>query len=149
MRSIDVLDEVMERHEPGYERDPTKKIQLLTTWPGSSSPRVAPLVVPYLADMDEGVRYAAVEALLTPGGRGSGERAVARTSSCRIKRRACGSASGSPTASPSSAGRVGDKRAEVEKRLPDAFTDRGARQGPARIKKKPAPKPQQEENRKR
>src|SRR6476661_5472166 len=27
---IDVIAGVMERHEPGYERDPTKKIQLLT-----------------------------------------------------------------------------------------------------------------------
>ena len=27
---IDVIAEVLERHEPGYERDPTKKIQLLT-----------------------------------------------------------------------------------------------------------------------
>src|SRR5437763_5413490 len=27
---IDVIAEVLARHEPGYERDPTKKIQLLT-----------------------------------------------------------------------------------------------------------------------
>src|ERR1044072_3866678 len=27
---IDVIAEVLERHEPGYERDPTKKLQVLT-----------------------------------------------------------------------------------------------------------------------
>ena len=64
---VDVLAEVMKRHEPGYERDPTKKIQLLTHLAGIKSPRVPALVAPYLADMDTGVRYAAAEALLTQG----------------------------------------------------------------------------------
>src|SRR5436190_2910352 len=64
---IDVIAEVLERHEPGYERVPTKKIQLLNHLAGLKHPRVAPLVTPYLADMDEGVRYAAVEALLKQG----------------------------------------------------------------------------------
>jgi len=58
------LKEILERHEPGYERDPTKKIQLLNHLAGLKDPRVPPLVAPYLADMDEGVRYAAVEALV-------------------------------------------------------------------------------------
>ena len=59
-----VLKAVLERHEPGYERDPTKKIQLLNHLAGLKDDRAPALVVPYLADMDEGVRYAAVEALL-------------------------------------------------------------------------------------
>ena len=58
------LQEILERHEPGYERDPTKKIQLLNHLAGFKDKRVPPLVAPYLADMDEGVRYAAVEALV-------------------------------------------------------------------------------------
>ena len=58
------LREILERHEPGYERDPTKKIQLLNHLAGLKDKRVPPLVAPYLADMDEGVRYAAVEALV-------------------------------------------------------------------------------------
>jgi HEAT repeat protein len=62
-----VLREILERHEPGYERDPTKKIQLLNHLAGLSDGRVPPLVAPYLADMDEGVRYAAVEALARQG----------------------------------------------------------------------------------
>ncbi len=64
---ISVLAEVMQRHEPGYERDPTKKIQLLNHLAGIKDPRVPALVVPYLADMDEGVRYTAAEALLKQG----------------------------------------------------------------------------------
>ncbi len=60
---IAVIQEVMARHEPGYERDPTKKIQLLTHVGLLDHPRCAALVAPYLKDMDEGVRFAAVEAL--------------------------------------------------------------------------------------
>ncbi len=59
-----VIKDVLERHEPGYERDPTKKIQLLNHLAAVKDDRVPPLLIPYLADMDEGVRYAAVEALL-------------------------------------------------------------------------------------
>lgn len=58
-----VKDE-LERHEVGYERDPTKKIQLLTHLASLREPGVPALVAPYLEDMDEGVRYIAVETLL-------------------------------------------------------------------------------------
>jgi hypothetical protein len=61
---LEILKTVLERHEPGYERDPTKKIQLLNHLAALKDDRAPPLVVPYLGDMDEGVRYAAVEALL-------------------------------------------------------------------------------------
>jgi HEAT repeats len=61
---IAALEEVLARHEPGYERDPTKKIQLLNHLGALKHDKAAPLVVPYLKDMDEGVRYTAVEALL-------------------------------------------------------------------------------------
>jgi hypothetical protein len=61
------LREILERHEPGYERDPTKKIQLLNHLAGLKDKRVPPLVAPYLTDMDEGVRYAAAETLLRQG----------------------------------------------------------------------------------
>ena len=67
------LKDILERHEPGYERDPTKKIQLLNHLGTFKDPRVPPLLVPYLADMDEGVRYTAVEALIRQG-----DEAVAR-----------------------------------------------------------------------
>jgi len=63
-QELEVLKKVLDRHEPGYERDPTKKIQLLNHLAGLKDSRVPPLVAPYLGDMDEGVRYAAVEALV-------------------------------------------------------------------------------------
>jgi len=63
-QELEVLKAVLERHEPGYERDPTKKIQVLNHLASVKDDRVPPLLVPYLADMDEGVRLAAVEALL-------------------------------------------------------------------------------------
>ena len=63
-QELEVIQEVLARHEPGYERDPTKKIQLLNHLGGFKDARVPPLLVPYLGDMDEGVRYAAAEALI-------------------------------------------------------------------------------------
>jgi hypothetical protein len=63
-QELEVLKAVLERHEPGYERDPTKKIQVLNHLASVKDDRVPPLLVPYLADMDEGVRLAAVEALV-------------------------------------------------------------------------------------
>lgn len=66
-QELEVIKSVLDRHEPGYERDPTKKIQLLNHMAALKDARVPPLVVPYLADMDEGVRYAAVETLVRTG----------------------------------------------------------------------------------
>ena len=61
---LEIVAEVLARHEPGYERDPTKKIQLIRHLGLMKHPKVPPLVAPYLEDMDEGVRFAAIEALL-------------------------------------------------------------------------------------
>jgi hypothetical protein len=61
---IAVVTEVLERHEPGYERDPTKKIQLLTHLGSLKHGKAAELAAPYLKDMDEGVRYAAAETMM-------------------------------------------------------------------------------------
>jgi HEAT repeat protein len=61
---VDAVAEVLARHEPGYERDPTKKIQLIRHLGLMKHPRVTALVAPYLEDMDEGVRFATIEALL-------------------------------------------------------------------------------------
>ena len=59
-----IVQEVLAEHEPGYERDPTKKIQLLRHLSQMKDPTAPSLVVPYLTDMDEGVRFASVESLL-------------------------------------------------------------------------------------
>ena len=66
-QELEVIKSVLDRHEPGYERDPTKKIQLLNHLGALKDARIPPMVVPYLADMDEGVRYVTVEALIRSG----------------------------------------------------------------------------------
>jgi hypothetical protein len=58
------LKEVIEKSPPGYERDPTKKIQLVHHLGHFQHPEASTLVAPYLEDMDEGVRFASVEALV-------------------------------------------------------------------------------------
>ncbi|HEY6475703.1 MAG TPA: HEAT repeat domain-containing protein [Polyangia bacterium] len=132
---VDVLAEVMKRHEPGYERDPTKKMQLLTHLAGIKSPRVPALVAPYLADMDMGVRYAAAEALLKQGDEEAAREPLlgifvsAAEESLRLRIRI---AEGFAELGWG----LGDKRAEVEKRLPEAFTIEARGKEPARIKKK-------------
>jgi hypothetical protein len=60
----DSVAEVLLRHEPGYERDPTKKIQLIRHLGLMKHKKSPEIVVPYLGDMDEGVRFVTVEALL-------------------------------------------------------------------------------------
>jgi hypothetical protein len=62
--ALAALKEVIARNEPGYDRDPTKKIQLLHHLGHFEHPEAPALAAPYLGDMDEGVRYATVEALL-------------------------------------------------------------------------------------
>ncbi len=61
---IAAIEEVIARHEPGYERDPSKKIQMLNHLGHLKHEKAPGLVAPYLKDMDEGVRFAAVEALI-------------------------------------------------------------------------------------
>jgi HEAT repeat protein len=64
---LQVVTRILARHEPGYERDPTKKIQLLNYLAGLKEAGAPALCAPYLDDMDEGVRYAAAEALIRLG----------------------------------------------------------------------------------
>ncbi len=132
---IDVIAYVMSRHEPGYERDPTKKIQLLNHLSGIKHPRVAAMVVPYLGDMDEGVRYAAAEALLSQADEAAASGPLLDVfgsdaeESKRLRIRiADGFAQLGWT--------VGDKRAAVEKHLPDTFQIEARGKEPPRIVKK-------------
>ena len=59
-----ILADLCERNDNTYTRDPSKKIQLLVYLGEHSDPRAAKALVPYLTDMDEGVRFVTVEALL-------------------------------------------------------------------------------------
>jgi len=134
---IDVIAEVLARHEPGYERDPSKKIQLINHLGGLKQDRVAPLCVPYLEDMDEGVRYAAAETLLRQGNETSARLPLldhfvsSSEDSLRIRILVAeGFVERGWT--------VAEKRAEVEKLLPDAYQiDAPAKAGGVvRLKKK-------------
>lgn len=53
-----------EQNDPDYVRDPSKKIQLLGFMGEHQNQNLAVLLVPYLQDADEGVRFVAVESLL-------------------------------------------------------------------------------------
>ena len=61
---VDLVAKILARHEPGYERDPTKKIQLIRHLGLLKHAKAPDVVAPYLEDMDEGVRFATIEALL-------------------------------------------------------------------------------------
>ena len=61
---FEIINELVERNEPGYVRDPSKKIQMLTYMGEHREPRISDLLVPYLEDMDEGVRFTTVESLV-------------------------------------------------------------------------------------
>ncbi|MEM6292895.1 MAG: HEAT repeat domain-containing protein [Myxococcota bacterium] len=63
----DILDALLEKHPPGYERDPAKKSQILTHLAEIDDPKVAELLAGYLEDHDEGVRFFSVEQLIDIG----------------------------------------------------------------------------------
>jgi HEAT repeat protein len=59
-----VLADLCERNDNTYTRDPSKKIQLLHYLSELEDPRASKALVPYLEDIDEGVRFTTVEGLL-------------------------------------------------------------------------------------
>jgi thioredoxin-like negative regulator of GroEL len=59
-----ILEDLCERNDNTYTRDPSKKIQLLNYLGEQEDPRCCKALLPYLEDMDEGVRFTAVEALV-------------------------------------------------------------------------------------
>jgi len=56
-----------EWNDNSYVRDPSKKIQLVHFMGEHRDPVIAALIVPYLEDVDEGVRFNAVEAIFYQG----------------------------------------------------------------------------------
>lgn len=63
----EVLAEVLEDYEPGYERDPSRKQQLLTFLGDFDDERASRAIVPFLEDHDETVRYISIDALFKLG----------------------------------------------------------------------------------
>lgn len=60
----ETIQALCEQNNNSYVRDPSKKIQLLSFLGEHKDSVLASLILPYLEDMDEGVRFTAVEALL-------------------------------------------------------------------------------------
>lgn len=58
-----VLTEILANYEPGYERDPSRKIQLMTFLGDFHDPRAVEVLIPFLTDHDETVRFVTVESL--------------------------------------------------------------------------------------
>jgi hypothetical protein len=63
-----VLEEILHDYEPGYERDPTKKIQLMNFLGEFKDERAVKTLIPFLEDQDETVRFVTIEALLRQKG---------------------------------------------------------------------------------
>jgi hypothetical protein len=60
----ELFDALLEKHPPVYERDPSKKLQLLAHIAEIENPRVTEILSRYLADPDETVRFQVVDNLL-------------------------------------------------------------------------------------
>jgi hypothetical protein len=63
----ETLRQLCEQNDNNYVRDPGKKTQLVHFMGEHRDPAIAGLLVPYLEDIDEGVRFRTVEALLHQG----------------------------------------------------------------------------------
>lgn len=61
------IAEVMRDYEPGYQRDPSRKQQLLTFLGDLDDERVSETIVAFLEDHDENVRFITMEALFKRG----------------------------------------------------------------------------------
>lgn len=64
--ALSVVDDVLGDEEPGYTRDPMRRIDLidwLGEWDAAEPSEVAERVTPYLNDFDDNVRFKTVEAL--------------------------------------------------------------------------------------
>lgn len=77
--ALEVVDAILDAEQPGYTRDPEKRMQVigwLTEYRAVTDEEVVSRVAPYLADFDENVRFAAVESLSQRATPAAGERLV-------------------------------------------------------------------------
>ena len=87
-----VLCDVLNDYDPEYERDPSKKLQLLTFLGDFQDDRVTQALLPFLDDHDETVRFNVVDALFKQNHEAAREPLIARLleedeESLRIKNR--------------------------------------------------------------
>ena len=70
-RVLEVVDAIIAKEEPGYTRDPERRLDLikwLGEWQGATADDVVPRLAPYLKDHSEDVRYFAAEGIAHHGG---------------------------------------------------------------------------------
>lgn len=63
---LEVIDEILADEDPGYTRDPQRKIDVidfLAEMEGPDNATIAERIIPYVGDFDENVRFKATEAL--------------------------------------------------------------------------------------
>ncbi|MFO7563669.1 MAG: HEAT repeat domain-containing protein [Enhygromyxa sp.] len=60
----EILEALLEVHPPVYERDSSAKLQMLTHLKEIEDERVREILIRYLADPDENIRYFCIEALI-------------------------------------------------------------------------------------
>jgi hypothetical protein len=63
---MEVVDELFQSEPPGYVRMPDRRIDLIRwfgEWKPATDDELLPRVTPYLADFDENVRFAAIDAM--------------------------------------------------------------------------------------
>jgi hypothetical protein len=66
--ALAVIDELLKKEPPGYTRDPERRADLirwLSEWSLITDAELLPRLLPYLADFDENVRFAAIDGLAT------------------------------------------------------------------------------------
>lgn len=63
-RLVDEMVDLLETMDTEYERDPQRKLQLLSSLEEKRSPRIAEAVAPFLMDVNEEARFHALGALL-------------------------------------------------------------------------------------
>jgi hypothetical protein len=64
-RVLEVIDEILEDEEPGYVRNPMRRIDIIE-WLGgwtANAAEVVPRVLPYVEDYDENVRFKSIETI--------------------------------------------------------------------------------------
>ncbi|MCA9674859.1 MAG: HEAT repeat domain-containing protein [Kofleriaceae bacterium] len=96
-RALEVADEVLATEEPGYTRDPERRLDVikwLGEWKDSTPDDVVPRLVPYLKDHSEDVRYFSAEGIARHWRDDAGEHLIAalinpEEEAGRFKRRLC------------------------------------------------------------
>ena len=69
-KALEVIDEILESEEPGYTRDPERRLDVIKwvgEWSGGAGEDMIERLAPYLKDHSEDVRYFAAEGLARIG----------------------------------------------------------------------------------